>query len=53
MLPDTITLYRASIVSYAGPDEERVRAQVARTVAHEVAHHFGISDARLHELGWA
>ena len=50
MLPDTITLYRASIVSYAGPDEERVRAQVARTVAHEVAHHFGISDDRLREI---
>jgi predicted Zn-dependent protease with MMP-like domain len=50
VLPDTITLYRASIVSYAGPDEERVRAQVARTVAHEVAHHFGISDDRLREI---
>jgi len=50
VLPDTITLYRASIVGYAGPDEERVRAQVARTVAHEVAHHFGISDDRLREI---
>jgi predicted Zn-dependent protease with MMP-like domain len=47
VLPDTITLYRATIVAVAGPDEERVRAQVARTVAHEVAHHFGISDDRL------
>jgi predicted Zn-dependent protease with MMP-like domain len=50
VLPDTITLYRASIVAVAGPDEERVRAQVARTVAHEVAHHFGISDDRLREI---
>jgi predicted Zn-dependent protease with MMP-like domain len=50
VLPDTITLYRASIVGYAGPLEERVRAQVARTVAHEVAHHFGISDDRLREI---
>lgn len=50
VLPDTITIYRASIVAYAGPDEERVRAQVARTVAHEVAHHFGISDDRLREI---
>src|SRR5262245_48008015 len=49
VLPDTITIYRASIVLYAGPDEVRVRAQVARTVAHEVAHHFGISDDRLRE----
>jgi predicted Zn-dependent protease with MMP-like domain len=50
VLPDTITLYRASIVAYAGPNEERVRAQVVRTVAHEVAHHFGISDDRLREI---
>src|SRR6188472_2518967 len=50
VLPDTITLYRASIVAYAGLDEERVRTQVARTVAHEVAHHFGISDDRLREI---
>ncbi len=50
VLPDTITLYRASIVAYAGPDERRVRAQVVRTVAHEVAHHFGISDDRLREI---
>lgn len=49
-LPDTITLYRSTIVAYAGPDEGRIRAQVIRTVAHEVAHHFGISDDRLHEL---
>src|SRR4029079_9560509 len=50
VLLDTITLYRASIVAYAGLDEERVRSQVARTVAHEVAHHFGISDDRLREI---
>jgi predicted Zn-dependent protease with MMP-like domain len=50
VLPDTITLYRAAIVATAGPVEERVRAQVARTVAHEVAHHFGISDDRLREI---
>jgi len=50
VLPDTITLYRASIVAHAGPDGERVRAQVARTVAHEVAHHFGISDDRLRDI---
>jgi predicted Zn-dependent protease with MMP-like domain len=50
VLPDTITLYRASIVAVAGPEERRIRAQVARTVAHEVAHHFGISDDRLREI---
>ena len=48
--PDTITLYRATIMGVAGHDDERVRQQVTRTVIHEVAHHFGISDERLHEL---
>ena len=50
VLPDTITLYRATIMGVAGHDEDRVRRQVARTVAHEVAHHFGISDDRLREI---
>jgi predicted Zn-dependent protease with MMP-like domain len=50
VLPDTITLYRATILAVAGSAEDRVRAQVARTVAHEVAHHFGISDDRLREI---
>jgi predicted Zn-dependent protease with MMP-like domain len=50
VVPDTITLYRATIRGVAGHDEERVKAQVSRTVIHEVAHHFGISDDRLHEL---
>ena len=48
--PDTITLFRATIVGVAGHDESRIRDQVTRTVVHEVAHHFGISDDRLHEL---
>ena len=48
--PDTITLFRATIVGVAGHDETRIRHQVRRTVVHEVAHHFGISDDRLHEL---
>lgn len=46
------------IIIYQGPIEERCRAydeiveQVRTTVIHEVAHHFGISDERLRELGW-
>jgi predicted Zn-dependent protease with MMP-like domain len=48
--PDTITLFRATIMRVAGHDEDQVRAQVRRTVVHEVAHHFGIDDDRLHEL---
>ena len=51
--PDTITLYRATIMGVAGHDEDRVREQVRRTVVHEIAHHFGIDDDRLDELGWA
>ncbi|MFI2026889.1 metallopeptidase family protein [Streptomyces buecherae] len=31
---------------------DAVRDEVAITVVHEVAHHFGIEDERLHELGW-
>jgi predicted Zn-dependent protease with MMP-like domain len=50
VLPDTITIYRSSIVRYAGGNEDAIRRQVARTVAHEVAHHFGISDDRLREI---
>jgi predicted Zn-dependent protease with MMP-like domain len=37
-------------VRYAGGNEDAIRRQVARTVAHEVAHHFGISDDRLREI---
>ncbi len=51
-MPDRITIYRRPIVSRCRSEDEVV-AQVRITVIHEVAHHFGISDARLHELGWA
>src|SRR5687768_8838810 len=51
-LPDRITLYRATIESEAGDDDEELRAVIAETVVHEVAHHFGISDERLEGLGW-
>ena len=49
--PDTITLYQGPIEQAAAGDLDRIRAQVRRTVIHELAHHFGISDERLHELG--
>lgn len=49
--PDTITLYQGPIEMVAGRDKGRIRQQAKRTVIHEIAHHFGISDARLHELG--
>jgi predicted Zn-dependent protease with MMP-like domain len=50
-LPDRITLYRRSLARAAGTDPERLRARVIHTVLHELAHHFGISDERLRELG--
>ena len=50
-MPDRITLYRKTICSVCSSEEEVV-AQVRKTVVHEVAHHFGISDPRLEELGW-
>jgi predicted Zn-dependent protease with MMP-like domain len=52
VLPDRITLFRSTIEAEAGDDDEELRAVVAETVMHEVAHHFGISDERLEGLGW-
>jgi predicted Zn-dependent protease with MMP-like domain len=52
VLPDRITIYRATIEHEAGDDDEELRAVIAETVVHEVAHHFGISDERLEGLGW-
>jgi len=51
VLPDRITIYRRAICAISRTEEE-VADQVRRTVIHEVAHHFGIDDQRLHELGW-
>ena len=51
-LPDRITLFRSTIEAEAGDDDDELRAVVAETVVHEVAHHFGISDERLEALGW-
>ena len=49
--PDTITLYQGPIELVAGNDYKSIRRQVRHTVMHEIAHHFGISDERLRELG--
>ena len=49
-LPDKITLYRGPIERMSGGDPERLRLQVRRTVFHEIAHHFGISDQRLVDI---
>jgi predicted Zn-dependent protease with MMP-like domain len=49
--PDKITIYRRPIERVAGSDPDRLRAQIEHVVVHEIAHHFGISDERLIELG--
>lgn len=50
--PDKITIFRGPILRVCPPgDEDAIREQVMRTVLHEIAHHFGIDDDRLHELG--
>ncbi len=49
--PDTITLFQGPIERAARGNPQRIREQVKRTVIHEIAHHFGISDDRLRELG--
>ena len=51
VLPDRITIYRQAICAICRTEPE-VAEQVRRTVIHEVAHHFGIDDDRLAELGW-
>lgn len=50
-LPDRITIYRNPICALAA-DEDQVVEEVLVTVVHEIAHHFGIDDDRLHDLGW-
>jgi predicted Zn-dependent protease with MMP-like domain len=51
VLPDRITIYREAILDICQTEEDVVE-EVAITVIHEVAHHFGVDDDRLHELGW-
>ena len=49
-LPDRITLYRGPLQEDF-PDPEELRREVVITVLHEIAHHFGIDEERLEELG--
>lgn len=50
-LPDAITIYREALLDICD-SEDHVVEEVAITVIHEIAHHFGIDDDRLEELGW-
>lgn len=51
LLPDRITIYRDALLDIC-QDEQQLVEQVVVTVVHEIAHHFGIGEHRLHELGW-
>jgi predicted Zn-dependent protease with MMP-like domain len=51
VLPDRITIYQKAICAVCD-SLDQVAEQVRKTVIHEVAHHFGINDDRLTELGW-
>jgi predicted Zn-dependent protease with MMP-like domain len=52
VLPDRITIFRGPLCVRAS-DETDLARQVRTTVLHEVGHHFGLSDGRLRQLGWA
>jgi predicted Zn-dependent protease with MMP-like domain len=52
VMPDRITIFRGPLCELAR-DEDDLAHQVRVTVLHEVGHYFGLSDERLHELGWA
>jgi len=51
VLPDKITIFRNAICARCVTEQDVVD-EVRTTVVHEVGHHFGIDDERLHELGW-
>ncbi|HZA73790.1 MAG TPA: metallopeptidase family protein [Propionibacteriaceae bacterium] len=50
-LPDTVQIFRRPILAICDTEEDVVE-EVRITVVHEIAHHFGIDDERLHELGY-
>ncbi|MXW95456.1 MAG: metallopeptidase family protein [Acidimicrobiaceae bacterium] len=50
-MPDRVTLYRLPICGVCD-NEDELLDEIMVTVVHEVAHHFGIDDDTLHQLGW-
>ncbi|MGB3256578.1 MAG: metallopeptidase family protein [Ornithinimicrobium sp.] len=50
-LPDHITVFRGPLTRMCGDRAELVD-EIAVTIVHEIAHHFGIEESRLHDLGW-
>src|SRR5262245_58950257 len=51
VLPDKITIYRGPLERFYGNDSDRLGREIRHVVLHEIAHHFGISDERLIEIG--
>ncbi|HVD11169.1 MAG TPA: metallopeptidase family protein [Gaiellaceae bacterium] len=52
-LPDKIAIYRRPLVEEFGDDPEVLQDEIRITVLHEIAHHFGVDEDRLTELGWS
>ena len=53
VLPDKIAIYRIPLEEEFGDEPAVLEEEIRITVLHEIAHHFGIDDDRLEELGWA
>ena len=53
VLPDKIAIYRLPLEEEFGDDPSVLEEEIRITVLHEVAHHFGIDEDRLDELGWS
>ena len=53
VLPDKIAIYRVPLVEEFGDDPEVLEDEIRITVLHEIAHHFGVDEDRLTELGWS
>lgn len=51
-MPDRIILFREPLLAIV-EDLEELRDEIHITLVHEIAHYYGIDDARLHDLGWA
>jgi predicted Zn-dependent protease with MMP-like domain len=53
VLPDKIAIYRLPLEDEFGADPAVLEEEIRITVLHEIAHHFGIDEERLAELGWS
>ncbi len=53
VLPDKIAIYRIPLQEEFGDDPALLEEEIRITVVHEIAHHFGIDEDRLAELGWS